>query len=359
MRDGRVFIPAYFLLMDYKMKYFLALLLLLSACSNKERNNFLQKTKQSVEKRNFENKLELVQSKRLSELGVENPVGFVGSQDELFINDRGTHEVKVIDKDSFKIKRTLTFNKGRGPGEIEQITDIDIAGNHLLINDSNSQKIVLYNKNGKYLKDIILYNITFDKIKLFTRDKLFVVSTVGDPQYSIADFEGNILYEKIININNSNPLCLTGSYFIDKEEIYFGGYSESILKKYQMTEEMSQVFSRAFIENNLSEGNYFSRKSKDQSLWSFLPEAIYSSFDIGKYRDLMIDVPAHNGDKKKKIVDFYNINNGDYMFSSNTLHNPSKVQADNTHIYIIEYKRGDDSGYFITKYNLRWTDYEG
>lgn len=335
------------------MKYQIIFVLIFVGCSSNNSDDFLKTLDQGVNQRTYIDTLELMQTKRLSDFGIEYAAGLAANDEEIFVDVGGINEIAVINKKNFEEEIRLSFRKGRGPGEIEQITGIDVNENKLLISNENSQKIILFDLEGNFLREITLSNMTFDEVKLFKNDQIFVASTIGDPTFSIINYSSEeAISNKSINIDKVNPLYFSGSFLIENEALYFGGYSESILKKYNLENKIDENYSRNFVENISSVNNYFTNSSGDQTLWGFTPEAQYSSFDLGLYQTKLVDVPAHNGEKQKKVIDFYDSIDGEYLFSSNTIHNPSQVISDNDFIYLIEYKRGENSGYLFTKYKM-------
>jgi hypothetical protein len=87
-------------------------------------------------------------------------------------------------------KRKLTTTSGRGPGEVQHITDFDVKDDTIWIADSQSMRVTSYSlRTGEYINN---YSLENRPIRVTVLEDGFVVLWLGaEKLFSKFDFEGN------------------------------------------------------------------------------------------------------------------------------------------------------------------------
>lgn len=106
-----------------------------------------------------------------------------------YVNDFADFTIYEYDQEENQ-KRKLTTTSGRGPGEIQHITDFDVKGDTIWIADSQSMRVTSYSlSTGEYIDTHALEN---RPIRVTILEDGFVVLWLGaEKLFSKFDFEGN------------------------------------------------------------------------------------------------------------------------------------------------------------------------
>lgn len=94
---------------------------------------------------------------------------------QLFIADAGEGKVMIIDNDG---KLSAVGQKGKGPGELDNISGLDVFGEEIYVADSFSQAIKKFNLKGEFLGEI---KLPFSPVQVVVlgRDKVVVSRRPG------------------------------------------------------------------------------------------------------------------------------------------------------------------------------------
>lgn len=122
----------------------------------------------------------------------------------LTLDEISTYSTNLYDPQGNFIKRV--GNKGKGPGETLQISDIDYCNDTIYLLDNLQKSILSYDKNGNYLYSFPFPFIAEDFARMQNGNFLFVLSRFNDSkEYSskilMTDAKGKIL-QSIISGNS-------------------------------------------------------------------------------------------------------------------------------------------------------------
>ncbi|MGB9836965.1 MAG: 6-bladed beta-propeller [Candidatus Saccharicenans sp.] len=94
---------------------------------------------------------------------------------QLFIADAGEGRVMIIDNDG---KLSAVGRKGKGPGELDNISGLDVFGEEIYVADSFSQAVKKFNLKGEFLGEI---KLPFSPVQVVVlgRDKVVVSRRPG------------------------------------------------------------------------------------------------------------------------------------------------------------------------------------
>jgi len=109
-----------------------------------------------------------------------------------FVNDFADFTIYEYDSEGNQ-KRKLATTRGRGPGEIQHITDFDVKGDTIWIADSQSMRVTSHSlETGENIDN---YSLENRPMRVTILENGFVVLWLGaDKLFSIFDFQGNELH---------------------------------------------------------------------------------------------------------------------------------------------------------------------
>jgi len=148
-------------------------------------------------------------------------------------------------------------------------------------------------------------------------------------------------------------LAYNGSITYNNQSLYFAGYSEPLIRRYDLSgEEPELVFSRAVIDDYNSENNYrkMERTAGGSRFWMFTQDAKFSSEDIAVDDNYLYSVRHHNDEEGYKYLDIYDVEDGSYRGSFSLLHYPSEIAVDEDYIYTLESEGNDPIRKYLIKY---------
>lgn len=302
--------------------------------------DFLKKQPQKTDKRIFGGKLAVVQEMALDSLEVFEPYEIKKSKKYLFI--RESSQISVIRKNDLKKKNTLIVKKGRGPGVISRFTDFDVTSTNIGLVDENGLKVAIWDHKGNLKNEYVLEKIRPDRITFYNNDSPVVFSTLGSEYvFNILDSGGDLKkgFNNLKDNNVANSLKITGKIKVYEDHIYFAGYSESILKKYDL--EGNLIYSKSTIDDWPSDANYISFESGENQVGArYSPGALYAFFNFDVWDEYLVTIPHHNGDTDYKYLDIYIRENGDYLGTLTTDGYAFDVVVDDHFIFTRESEGG-------------------
>ncbi|CAN5763572.1 hypothetical protein BH23THE1_BH23THE1_14760 [soil metagenome] len=128
-----------------------------------------------------------------------------------YVNDFADFTIYEYDSEGNQ-KRKLTTTRGRGPGEIQHLTDFDLKGDTIWIADSQSLRVTSYSlETGEYIDS---YSLENRPMRVTLLEDGFVVLWLGaDKLFSKFDFQGNEIlhFGEIVEDQALNQMSLSGS----------------------------------------------------------------------------------------------------------------------------------------------------
>lgn len=334
------------------MKYLpLFFLLLISCTRNQQGKTFIDANPQADSERIFED-LTVVDSINLSrELKILNEGNDLDINDKwLIFKESMVNVIWVLNKNNLKQFYNISFSEGRGPGEFLNMRDIIVFNNELFITDDSQRKIVQVDIDGRLINEYKV-ELDADRIDFDSNGHLIIQSMFGNEYvYNLLELGGEVLrgFEK--RNNDLHILMYGGLMKSYKGSLYFGGFSEPLIKKYSI-ETGNLLFSRSVINNYESKYNYATNEAGEFIAMAFTPAAIFaiSGFDV--FNEYIYVTNHHDGDYDNKIIDIYSADNGNYVKSYKTSRHPVSdgLAVDEKFIYSIEMNKKADK-FWIVKY---------
>jgi hypothetical protein len=128
-----------------------------------------------------------------------------------YVNDFANFTIYEYDHEGNQ-KRKLTTTRGRGPGEVQHLTDFDVKENTIWIADSQSMRVTSYSlTTGAYIDN---YSLENRPMRVIVLEDGFVVLWLGaDKLFSKFDFQGNEIHHfgEIIEDQMLHQLSMDGT----------------------------------------------------------------------------------------------------------------------------------------------------
>lgn len=323
------------------------LALILIACTEKNKTigaDFFEKELQSVKNRSIVKTLGSINKQSMDSLGLFQTSMLKQSNTHLYLNDNSSKKKKIayIDKENLNLVKSTVLTEGKGPGEVLGINAFDVSSQHIAVLDSKASKIVILNRKGEYDSELIIENVIPSYVALLNDNSILVFSsTTGGYMFREYNFDGALQNEfvKQQKEESFNSMKYTGHLQVHDSDIYFLGYGESILKKYE--QQGNLLFSRSTIDNWSSENNYEKSNTGDFKVQRFTEEAKYAFTDFTVWDEYLITIPHHNMDPKYRYLDVYYAINGDYLGTFKIEGFALEVVSDDKFIYTKENLNGD------------------
>lgn len=325
--------------------------MILSTCTTppQEGITFQHKVLQETTKRSVDS-LNVLAILNLEDLGILSASSLDISGSKIYISSINTSQIHVLDvQDEYKLENTISFTKGRGPGEIERLQEFAITENKIIIIDSNQQKKAEYNLDGAFINEVRIEKLSLNRLGLKDENNLVIVSMFSnDYVFHKFDYTTNEITSFQPKIPGASFLTYTGLVKYIGDYIYFAGVSEPIIKKYNAkTGEL--IYSREVIDGYESSVNYITSASGDFNMAGYASGALFTTEGLDVYGDFIFNSRSHNQESGYKYIDMYNAENGNYLKSFKTVNYPDfrglKITPDI--IYSLETSK---NGQFLVMY---------
>lgn len=323
----------------------MTLFFLFSCDGKKKQNSFIEKDYQNNSKQRDFEELEVGNKLDLNKLDLFYVLKLEMQDDNLFFLNGDELEIFILDKQNLNVSdvKKIIFSKGKGPAELQSITDYDVYNNEIFISDKQQGKISIYNFDGILKEEFSLPEIIADRIQVIDNNRILTFSLkTGKHVFNIINRDGDILDSFINTEPDLHYLMYSGDIYYQTGNIYFVGYSEPIIKKYNL-QTKDLIYSIDAIDSYPTEDNYVKNELGGFSSSSYSPAALYSSLGYTIHHDQLYMTRHHNGNVEGKYLDIYNSVTGEYIFSYELEHFPSGygIIVDENHIYSLEKRHGD------------------
>ncbi|MFU8813601.1 MAG: 6-bladed beta-propeller [Balneolaceae bacterium] len=306
---------------------------------------FFNKSPQQTSDRLFITELQDLQTAYLDSMEIFGVSGIQSNADFLILGDSRQKTIHRILTSDLTLYDSFQLNEGNGPGEIMALNDFDSTAEQIAIYDGRSRKVLISGLDGTLRNEFRLNDQFPHRLTLLTDGRLLIFSTIviSNPfLFTEMDLDGQP-YSSFLEVPNPeehNSIEFVGYLSADNHNhIYYAGYPESILKKYDR--DGTLIFSRTTIDNFSSEKNYMTLRADEGMIArGYTDDALFAFVDIDVWDDYLITVPHHNGDADYKYIDIYSAQSGDYLGTLNTWGFPNKITADDDFIYVFESRSG-------------------
>ncbi|MDR9417480.1 hypothetical protein [Gracilimonas sp.] len=322
------------------MKYLIGLIILVASCTSNslDEKPFNWADDTNIEKKRFFESSQIESKINLDSLEFTNVSELKISQENFFLNQRaGKTEIVVINKNNKDDNYVIDIPEGKGPGELTSMVDFDVIEDQIFIADRSQSKIALYSVEGEFIKEFRV-PVFIDQIAAIDKNTVLCYSMrVDDFLFTVFGENGDIRNSFIESESELNMMMYTGEIHVNTDNIYFSGYSEPIIKKYSIEEEVLK-FSEEVVDSYESKNNYKFGADGSSSVQGFSEDAIYNTNGMDVSGNIIANVPHHNGRKGYKYIDLYNIEDGEYLKSIEMFGYPliNGIQIDDNYIYSLE-----------------------
>ena len=293
----------------------------------------------------------------LIDLGVFNDGDINVDDKHLYISDVSRNKILKIKRNTWSVVDSIGNGEGQGPGQSRDLNDFSIHGRFVYIPDPPQRKIMIFRKNGEYIKKINTENFRPEETKPISNYELIVHAgaTPGSFKFYIIDRKGKII-DKFIDIDDSkNPLRYNGDITINEknETIYFSDFTEPIIKGISFDGNVD--FSMDLINNFNPEGSYTKSGIGTETVrYSYSEYALYASADLFYIDEKIFLSPLNN--EEGDIFNFLDVydTNGSYKYTiylGREVAFTDVVIASDGRAYAIEQHRNEGDKLFV--YNLK------
>ncbi len=263
--------------------------------------------------------------------------------------------VWMIDKERTEIEK-IVLNVGRGPGELLNIRDLAAGDDRFYISDTQQRKLLEFDYTGRLITERTVAG-NASKILITGPRELLAYTQFGEehlftfynPDETVIQGEQT---EKGFEFRNpeQNMLSYEGKISGAENAVFFGGYSEPILKKYDTTNG-NLLFSVQTMDYFDSSGNYDTAQSGEFMVYGYADNALYAVQAMDVNGDNLYVKNYANGNKTAKAIDIYSAKDGAYQASFNAQRSEVlHISADDEAIYTIE--TNPENGHFwLTRYD--------
>jgi hypothetical protein len=335
---------------------FLTLILIIGCSHNVKKNPFLEKSQQELSERIDKGSLAIVDSLQLlDQYGLLDVAGLNINEFALFIGDYSNSTISVIDKETFELIRRVEIQEGRGPGELLRIGAFDVNSNYLVVGNENERKIQFWNMKGEFVSEFISEEFSPHRININSNNHAIILSTISATHlFNEINSSGEYVSGfGQINSSEYNPLMFSGSTVTDdKDNYYYAGFSEHILKKWDADGNLQ--FSVSSIDNFPGEINYATFSGNDeQRVYRYSEHGYFSAIGSTIYKDywLILHGGVSGDEDQIPLLDIYSTNNGKYLNSFSIPYRAGRGQIAANDNYIFMLHDINDETYLVVYRN--------
>ncbi len=320
----------------HRFSIFFLFILISCSSNNSERiyNGFFDHDKQPGSERTFRDGPEPYHVLNFSEMELFRPGNLEHNDTHLFLTDFAEQAVIKVSKKNPQDVQVFRLSEGKGPGEVLSVQGFAVNNERIVVGDQSNKRYVVLDTDGNHLQDVpVKFNPT--NIRLTDDNRVTSFSPIQQPfLFMIYSPEGDSLGgfgPPEPGIESS--MKYTGYFRYADGNIFVAGYSESLIRKYNMDGDI--LFSRSTIDDYDTTGNYENRSTDQFRAFGFSDDALFSTRQLAVYGNLLYLIPHHNGDSSRKFIDLYNAENGTYKESLRLDVFARDLAADEQHLYIL------------------------
>lgn len=334
---------------------FLFTVVLVAGCEEEDRPpGFFEGKPQATDQRQVHTMPPARDSVRLLDLDVFEFGDFFVQGDALYLpkyNDT-FGKALAVNKKTLTPERVIGRGEGQGPGEV-QVAGTGVARGRVVFYSPRQRKIAVYDTSGTWVTDIrpgiYLDNVAPLANRFVVMNTVSVVEQEGRPPLFLV-VDGK---EQVVDrfgpsgrpevARSDNPIAYTGKIAAgpDGAYLYFGGYSEALLKKYEIGGE--QVFSVKTIDNLPSEVNYLTPQSNEEvRMWGYAEHGLFSVKTLAVFGRYLLVGPINDIEGNTlTYIDVYRAEDGAYVRSYRMPNFVEALAVDESGIYTEEESEGE------------------
>lgn len=308
--------------------------------------NLDNKVKQLSGERIVAGQLVMTDSLNLEErLGIMNGSSMRADADFIYINDLNELKIHAIEKISLTSREIISPGRGQGPREVSGIGSFTVSDSFILINDSRQMKIQVWSKSGEFITEFMTDGVRPHRVVASGDENLTLLSPIPSQSFNLfhmIDMNGNHIQSfGEPDEDFRNPLKYAGEIWTDEEFLYYAGYSEHILTKFDMDGNL--IYSRSAIDDFSAEKNYFMDGDADNRRIGYVEGGYYSAGGGTIFEDmiLIVHVGESPSDTKTHSLDFYRKTDGEYIATVILPLRPvMSIAVDESNIYVLTEEEG-------------------
>lgn len=222
---------------------------------------------------------------------------------------RGVYKYDMINGKSAKLGR-----EGRGPGEYIQPTSLEVGANELLFNDSFTNTVIVYDFNGKYIKEYESKKFVKSQRMIRTKsgDIIFLNNGIHFKNYLTA-ITGEELYKVQKCFYSFKRPIFPREFYEYNNTIYFMNPYELKIMTYDRNSNKEGVIELRGVKNSFNwETNYERDVVSDKDLKE-IEDAKYKALEFIPllYRERLYFI-IHMVEKDKEYAEYYVYNKEGY-----------------------------------------------
>jgi hypothetical protein len=301
---------------------FCLLIIFLPACSTdiaelREEAHFLERDPQPVTHRTVIDTLHAVRSVVLSDLEIFVPGQIRVHNERVYISEIMAGEIVGLDVETLTVDSRVRFERGQGPGEVNGLPTFEVTNRHFLVPSLTNRRLIIRTIDGGPFEDIHLDDAPPFLLAVLNDETIALYSPESTSAlFHLVDSTGR--RQSAFVSHGDTPwdiLRYNGALATDGDDLYFAGYSESLLKR--ISREGTTRFSVELVDGFPAEANYieFSPGSTQRGI-QYSPSALLSALAVSIWEEFVVVVPGHDDDGNRlPLLDFYRKANGEYTFS--------------------------------------------
>ncbi len=227
-------------------------------------------------------------------------------------------------------QETISFRKPENDPQLTGILDFAVLQDEFVVLNNGLGKgsvrqpnqLLWFSRQGEFKSEFAIQGMDAQRLAVID-NRQFVVKSLNDGAYLFRRY--NLEQGKMSSFqpkgNQETDMIFLGTMALqNNDHLYFGGYSEPILKKYDL-HSGKLLFSRAVIDDYPSDYNY-STNTGGEFKAHLTPGALFATRALAVHGDHIFTTRDNNGDARYKTLDIYSVENGEYERSILTKYIP-------------------------------------
>lgn len=242
--------------------------------------------------------------------------------------------------------------RGRGPGEILNVSDFDYNKGKIWVTDVNKREVMAFDSSGTFEES---FSVRQMPTKIAVSDDAVYLRVLADSLLIYKyDSEGEVTnsFGRITDDQYKHTMSLLGrvKYLDEREELLYASYKASYLFYYDKDGNLIRSFETIdkikfpFSEPEMQDGNYIASAPR---MMAELTDVVVSNDTLLLKTFTYFDETAH---ERIDYIDFYSLDGEEYFYSVKVpfkVHTFSKIGND---FYFIE--QGGERGQIVRGYTL-------
>ncbi|MGM0586821.1 MAG: hypothetical protein ACQETE_00260 [Bacteroidota bacterium] len=240
-------------------------------------------------------------------------------------------------QDEQAIPVTKLGQKGRGPGELMDVTDLIYDQGHLYTADNELQRI-----NDYTIEDGFQAYKAIDFGHQISSDgENMAVLNIMKQQDIISTFHGTKPASGYFQADIPNPMAYEGDIHLHADHIYYTPFARSVM--YKINQTTGQIYQRYCVNRFDDSDNFKKRKMGEREMYYMAPDAQFNSIANTVGAGYLMVLAPYSANKNTKVLDFYEQSDLAYEFSLKVAGDLIDIAFQEKHLYLLG--EGEDGTY--------------